>query len=195
MYEDMDGDGRITPYGDKTKGYTGDAVYLGSADPKITYSVNAGFDYKNFDFGLILQGTGNKYTWRGNGNFGVPLRYSWFQPLDYFYGKTFREDNSDARYPRLSNNGTVKSYNYQCSTLYFENTRYLRVKNITIGYTLKNLLISKLNLRDVRFYVSGQDIFEFSKGTWDKNYDPEENSAESNYPMYRTFSCGVNIHF
>jgi TonB-linked SusC/RagA family outer membrane protein len=195
MYEDVDGDGRITPYGDKTKGYTGDAVYLGSADPKITYSVNAGIDYKNFDFGLILQGTGDKYTWRGNGNFGVPLRYSWFQPLDYFYDKTFRQDHSTARYPRLSNNGTVKSYNYQCSTIYLENTRYLRVKNITIGYTLKNVLISKLNLKDVRFYVSGQDIFEFSKGTWDKNYDPEESSSESNYPMYRTFSCGVNVHF
>ncbi|MGV8091432.1 MAG: TonB-dependent receptor [Mangrovibacterium sp.] len=195
MYEDIDGDNQITAYGDKTKGFNGDAVYLGSQDPKITYSVNAGLKYKNFDFGMILQGTGKKYSWRGNGNFGAPLRYFWFQPLDYFYGKTFSQDNPNAKYPRLSNSETVKSYNYQSSTIYLENTRYLRVKNITVGYTFRNVFLNKLNLKDVRIYLSGQDIFEFAKGTWDKNYDPEEDSAEYNYPMYRTFSCGVNVHF
>lgn len=195
LYEDLDGDGQITAYGDKTKGFAGDAVFLGSADPKLTYGINAGLKYKNFDFSVIFQGTGNKYTWRGNGNFGVPLRYSWFQPLDYFYGKTFTEENVDAKYPRLSNNGTVKSYNYQCSSIYLENTKYLRVKNITMGYTFNNIVLSKLNLKDVRIYLSGQDIFEFTKGTWDKNYDPEENTSEGNYPMYRTFSCGINVHF
>ncbi|MBW8324175.1 MAG: TonB-dependent receptor [Prolixibacteraceae bacterium] len=195
LYEDIDGDGQITAYGDKTKGFTGDAVFLGSADPKLTYGINAGLKYKNFDFGVILQGTGNKYSWRGNGNFGAPLRYSWFQPLDYFYGKTFTNENSDAQYPRLSNNGTIKSYNYQSSSIYLENTKYLRVKNITVGYTFHDMLLSKLNLKEVRIYLSGQDIFEFTKGTWDKNYDPEENASESNYPMYRTFSCGINVHF
>ncbi len=195
LYEDIDGDGQITAYGDKTKGFAGDAVFLGSADPKLTYGINAGLKYKNFDFSVILQGTGNKYTWRGNGNFGVPLRYSWFQPLDYFYGKTFTEENVDAKYPRLSNNGTVKSYNYQCSSIYLENTKYLRVKNITLGYTFNNIVLSKLNLKDVRIYLSGQDIFEFTKGTWGKNYDSEENTSEGNYPMYRTFSCGINVHF
>lgn len=195
MYEDIDGDGQITTYGDKTKGYNGDAVFLGSQDPKYTYSANVGLRYKNFDFGLILQGTGNKYSWRGNGNFGVPLSYSWFQPLDYFYGKTFSADNVDAQYPRLSNSGTVKSNNYQCSSIYLENTRYLRLKNLTIGYTIPSLLLGKLNLKNTRVYLSGQDLFEFAKGTWGKTYDPEENVAESNYPMYRTYSFGINVNF
>jgi hypothetical protein len=164
MFEDIDGDGQITAYGDKTKGYTGDAVFLGSADPKYTYSMNVGAKYKNFDFGLILQGTGDKYTWRGNGNFGVPLSHSWFQPLDYFYGKTFTQDNLNAQYPRLSNSGTVKGNNYQFSDIYLENTKYLRVKNITIGYTIPEILLGKLNLKNARIYLSAQDVFELSKG-------------------------------
>jgi TonB-linked SusC/RagA family outer membrane protein len=195
MYEDIDGDGQITTYGDKTKGYSGDAVFLGSQDPKFTYSINTGLKYKNFDFGMILQGTGDKYSWRGNGNFGVPLSRSWFQPLDYFYGKTFSQENTGAEYPRLSNSGTVKNNNYQCSSLYLENTKYLRVKNITIGYTIPSQLFGRLNLKNARVYVSGQDLFEFAKGTWDKTYDPEENVAENNYPMYRTYSFGVSVNF
>jgi hypothetical protein len=144
---------------------------------------------------MILQGTGDKYSWRGNGNFGVPLSRSWFQPLDYFYGKTFSQDNTGAEYPRLSNSGTVKNNNYQCSSIYLENTKYLRVKNITIGYTIPNNLFGKLNLKNARVYISGQDLFEFAKGTWDKTYDPEENVAENNYPMYRTYSFGVSVNF
>jgi hypothetical protein len=203
MYEDIDGDGQITTYGDKTKGFDGDAVFLGSQDPKYTYSLNAGVKYKNFDFGMIWQGTGDKYSWRGNGNFGVPLSHSWFQPLDYFYGKTFSAENPDARYPRLSNSGTVKNNNYQCSSIYLENTRYLRLKNVTVGYTIPNLILGKLKLQNARIYLSGQDIFEFAKGTWGNTYDPEENYGnpndysyyENNYPMYRTYSVGVSVNF
>ena len=208
MYQDVDGDGQITTYGDKTKGHNGDAVFLGSQIPKLTYSLTGGLKYKGFDFSFILQGTGNKYVWRGNGNFGVPLGEFWFQPLDYFYGKTYNPNNTNAEYPRLSNNGTIKGNNYQFSSIWLENTRYLRVKNLTVGYTFNGLQISKLKLRGVRVYVSGQDIFELAKGTWGHMYDPEEtyvppitadptNTAyyENNYPMYRAFSFGVNVNF
>ncbi|MBS1665409.1 MAG: TonB-dependent receptor [Bacteroidetes bacterium] len=208
MYEDIDGDGQITTYGDKTKGKNGDAVFLGSQIPKITYSVTGGLKYKGFDFSFILQGTGDKYVWRGNGNFGVPLSHSWFQPLDYFYGKVFSPTNTGAMYPRISNNSTVKNNNYAFSNRWLENTRYLRMKNLTLGYTFNELQIKDFKIHGIRIYVSGQDLFEFAKGTWDKMYDPEETRVpaigqdannfdyyENNYPMYRTFSFGVNVNF
>lgn len=203
MYEDLDGDGQITAYGDKSVGLNGDATFLGSQIPKFTYSATGGASHKNFDFAFILQGTGNKYVWRGNGNFGVPLRFVWFQPLDYFYDKTFNSDHTDARYPRLSNNSTVKNNNYQFSDLWLENTRYLRVKNVTVGYTFKSIDLNKFKLKNFRVYLSGQDIFEWAKGTWDNMYDPEESNPdpgnytfyEDNYPMYRTFSFGAIIKF
>jgi TonB-linked SusC/RagA family outer membrane protein len=208
MYQDIDGDGQITTYGDKSKGFSGDAVYLGSQTPKFTYSMTGGLKYKGFDFAFILQGTGNKYVWRGNGNFGVPFSHFWFQPLDYFYGKTYTAENTGAMYPRLSLNGTVTGNNYQFSSRWLENTRYLRMKNITVGYTFNDIKISSLNIRGVRVYLSGQDLFEFAKGTWNGMYDPEETHVpnvaedanntdfyENNYPMYRTFSFGVNVNF
>ena len=202
------GDTAHMPYGDKSKGFSGDAVYLGSQIPKFTYSMTGGLKWKSFDFGFILQGTGNKYVWRGNGNFGVPFSHFLFQPLDYFYGKTYTAANPGAEYPRLSLNGTVTGNNYQFSSRWLENTRYLRMKNITVGYTFNDIKISKLNIRGVRVYLSGQDLFEFAKGTWDGMYDPEETRVpkitddatntdfyENNYPMYRTFSFGVNVNF
>ncbi|WP_159441019.1 SusC/RagA family TonB-linked outer membrane protein [Pedobacter caeni] len=211
MYEDIDGDGQITTYGDKSKGLNGDAVYLGSQIPKLTYSVTGGFSYKGLDMSFIMQGTGDKYEWRGNGNFGVPLAHFWFQPLDYFYGRTFTPENPSAQYPRLSNNETVKNNNYQFSSMWLENTRYLRMKNITIGYTFSDLQVARIKVRSIRVYVSGQDLFEFAKGTWKGTYDPEEsrtptiaddagkmdfyNFYENNYPMYRTFSVGLNVKF
>ncbi|MDR6941568.1 TonB-dependent receptor [Mucilaginibacter pocheonensis] len=208
MYEDIDGDGQITTYGDKSKGLSGDAVNLGSQIPKFTYSLTGGLAYKGFDLNFILQGTGNKYVWRGNGNFGVPLAHFWFQPLDYFYGRTFNADNPSAMYPRLSNNETVKNNNYQFSSLWLENTRYLRMKNITVGYTFNNIQVARLKVHSIRVYVSGQDLFEFAKGTWNGMYDPEETRVaqitddarntdfyENNYPMYRTISVGVNVNF
>lgn len=195
MYQDIDADGQITAFGDKSKGYDGDAVYLGSQDPKVVYSVNAGLNYRNFDFSILLQGTGNKYVWRGNGNFGVPFSVSWFPPLDYFYGKTFSQSNPGAEYPRLSNSATVNSNNHQFSDIWLVNTKYLKVENLTLGYTFKSLMLKKLNLEGSRVYFSGENLFEFAKGTWDNDYDPEENSAENNYPLYRTFSFGVNVNF
>ncbi|MBK5262282.1 MAG: TonB-dependent receptor [Peptostreptococcaceae bacterium] len=194
MYEDIDTDGKITSYGDGSKG-SGDAVYLGSADPKYTYSVNAGLEYKNFFFNMILQGTSDKFDWRASENFGFPLAHSWFQPLDYYYGKTFSQDNINAQYPRLSNSGTVKSNNYQCSSIYLENTKYLRLKNITIGYNIPKQLLSTLNISSARVYFSGEDLLTISPGTWDKNYDPEESSNDFNYPFYKTFSFGLNVNF
>jgi len=208
MFEDIDGDGQITVYGDKSKGLSGDAVFLGSQIPKITYSLTGGVAYKGFDMNFIMQGTGNKYVWRGNGNFGVPMAHFWFQPLDYFYGRTYTPENPTAQYPRLSNNETVKNNNYQFSSAWLENTKYLRMKNITVGYTFNNLQVSRLKVKSLRLYLSAQDLFEFASGTRNGNYDPEETRVptisddagnmdfyENNYPMYRTFSMGLNVKF
>lgn len=195
MYEDLNGDGKITAYGDGDNKSDGDVVYLGTADPKLTYSLNLGLAYKNFDFNILLQGTGNKYTWRGNGAFGVPLSQYFWPPLDYFYNKTFSATDVNAPYPRLSNNGSVKSNNYQFSNIWLVNTRYVKIENLSIGYTFKGLKISRLSLNEPRIYFSGENLFTFSKGTWDNEYDPEENSSETNYPMYKTFSFGIDINF
>jgi hypothetical protein len=142
----------------------------------------------------MLQGTGDKYDWR-TGNFGVPLAHPWFQSLDYFYGKSFSENNINAQYPRLSNSDVVKGNNDQCSSIWLVNTKYLRFKNITLGYTIPKELLSKLKISYARIYISGENIFTISPSTWGHEYDPEESSTDYNYPFYKTYSFGFNINF
>jgi TonB-linked SusC/RagA family outer membrane protein len=194
MYEDIDGDGAITTYGDRTKGFSGDAVYLGSAIPKYTYGINAEVTYKNFDFYMLWQGTGKKVVLR-TGEFAMPYYYPWFQPYEYFYEKTWSPDRTNAKYPRISHADNVKYYNYAASDNMIENTAYLRLKNIQLGYTLPKSLSQRMSLDLVRIYFSGQDIFEFTSGDWEGNYDPEEGQTFNTYPFFRAYSLGIDVKF
>ena len=75
-------------------------------------------------------------------------------------------------------------------TRYLQNAAYLRMKNITFGYTLPRQLVSKWGLSNVRFYFSGENLFEITKLC--KNYDPE-GLNDNMHPFQRTFSIGLNI--
>jgi len=192
MYKDVDGDGIITPFGDRTQGYNGDAVYLGSAIPKYTFGLVTEMEYKNWDFSMLWQGTGKKLVMR-TGEFSMPFYYPWFQPYEYFYEKTWDETRPDAKYPRISHADNVKYYNYAASDNMIENTAYFRLKNLQIGYTLPKSLTERISLASVRVYFSGQDLYEFTSGDWEGNYDPEEGQGFNTYPFFRAYSFGVDV--
>jgi TonB-linked SusC/RagA family outer membrane protein len=194
MYKDVDGDGAITTYGDPTKGFNGDAVYLGSANPKYNYGITAEAKFKNFDFSMLWQGTGKKMVIR-TGDFATPFYWPWFQPFDYFYEKTWSKDRPEAQYPRISHSDNVKRYNYRESSTMIENTAYLRLKNLQVGYTIPKSLAQKVSVDNVRVYFSGQDLFEFTNGDWDGNYDPEEGQSFNTYPFFRAYSFGIDVKF
>jgi hypothetical protein len=203
-YKDLNGDGKISQYGDNSS--EGDMVFLGSEHPKLTYGFTGNASYKGFDMGVIIQGTGDKYTYR-SGIHGYPYYAPWWCPISYFYGKTFSQGstpyyakNLDAQYPRVSHDGNVKSNNQRASDVFIDNTKYVRLKNITLGYTLPKSMLKKVNIENVRVYFSGQDIFTIAKGTREGQYDPEmsgqnNNSSEAVYPFYATYSFGIDITF
>ena len=87
MYKDVDGDGKITAYGDPVKGSKGDMVNLGSILPRYTFSLNLNLAYSNFDLSVMMQGVGKQVNIR-DGSFAVPMSAIYFQPLEYFYGKS-----------------------------------------------------------------------------------------------------------
>jgi hypothetical protein len=125
----------------------------------------------------------------------MPYFYPWFQPYEYFYEKTWAADRQDAKYPRISHTDAVKYYNYTASDMMIENTAYLRLKNLQIGYTLPKSLAGKLFTESVRVYFSGEDLLEFTKGDWEGNYDPEEGQSFNTYPFYRAYSFGIDVKF
>ena len=102
-------------------------------------------------------------------------------------------DKTHGDLPRAVFNDPNK--NTRVSDRFVEDGSYLKIKNITLGYNLPTALISKLKMQTARFYLSGQNLFTFTKYT---GFDPEVgvNGIDLNvYPVTRTISAGVNLIF
>jgi hypothetical protein len=201
MFRDLDGDGKITAFGDGTPEHPGDMKYLGNLMPRYTYSSNIDLSYKNFDLNVFLQGVGKREGIR-TGDFAIPYWFVWHQPLEYFYGKTWTPDRTDAPYPRLVPGSLgydeVRNWNWRYSSMRMNNLAYLRIKVLSLAYNLPQSLCSKIKMQSARVYVSGEDLFTFSKGTWDKSFDPEElweRTDNSTYPFSGVISLGVDLKF
>ncbi|WP_255491349.1 SusC/RagA family TonB-linked outer membrane protein [Dysgonomonas sp. ZJ279] len=190
MYKDLDGDGNLTVLGDGTEG-AGDMVYLGNTNPRYNFGFNLNAEYKGFDFGAFIQGVG-KRTMFLEGEASKPFAAPWYQSAEYWYGKTWTSERTDAKYPAITNDGK-KDYNYYVSTNTKHNVAYVRLKNLQFGYTIPKKHLQKFKLEKIRVYFSGEDLFEIhnAPGGW----DPEEGGGYVSYPFARNYSLGVNIVF
>ncbi|MDP9081074.1 MAG: SusC/RagA family TonB-linked outer membrane protein [Bacteroidota bacterium] len=198
MYKDVDGDGKLTEFGDKAKGQNGDMVYLGNYTPRYTYSANISLGYKQFDLSMFIQGVGKRDV-QYVGALAVPNAFYW-PSLEYYYGKTYTASNPNAQYPRYLPGGTgyddLRGYDYHTSTLTMHNDAYLRFKVITLGYNLPTSIANAIKMRSARIYFSGQDLFTIAKGTLGGNYNPEDGSlSESTYPFNKVYSLGLDVKF
>ena len=112
MYQDVNGDGKLNEE---------DLVYLGSDDPKISYSFNIGAEWKGFDFSMQFQGVGKRTLFCEN---GATDRTSWRVPFSAIYlntttesiGNTWSVENPNAYYPTYTNIAWINTYNYQISS-------------------------------------------------------------------------------
>ena len=188
MFKDVNGDGKISAYGNKP-GDNGDVVNVGTISPRYNFGVNLTANYSNFDISIFLQGVGKRTLFR-TGEYSIPWSDWWRQPPAFYYNQTWNADRPNAKYPELSN-GNIRYWNYQPSTLQEVNGAYIRLKNLTIGYSLPKSLLAKTFLSRARIYVGGQDLWEKDSvlGGW----DPEASQNGFNYPFQRFFSCGLDI--
>ena len=193
MFEDVNKDGKLD---------ANDYVYLGTDDPKIQFSFNFGADWKGFDINVIFQGASKRTVWRSESNNGpdswsIPMRAVYMNSDNHFVGNIWSEDNPGGRYPSLTNQSDINNYNYQCSSWSVHDGSYLRLKNITLGYTLPKHLIERTRvLSNLRVYVTGTDLWEWSK--INDAWDPESKRTVSNsarYPFLRTVTFGLNLSF
>ena len=174
-----------------------DYIFLGSDSPEISYSFNAGASYKGFDFNVIFQGAANRFVYRGIDNWTVPFRANYTNTITSSIGNTWSEDNPDAYYAPYTNDSNINNYNYQASSLTSQDGRYLRLKNVTIGYTFDSKLLKRQNVvENVRLYITGADLWETTKIK--DGWDPEakrDASGTQRYPFTRNFTFGVNLTF
>jgi len=213
-FKDLNGDGVINAGNRLLKNANGVADYgdlkkIGNSTPRYMYSLRVGADYKGFDASIFLQGVGQRSVW-GEGSTVIPgYQASDGGMPEAIAGNFWRPDRTDAFYPAPYNQaGSGTTLNMQIQSRYLLNMAYLRVKNITVGYTLPPSVLRKIQISKLRFYIALENFFTFDHlGTLP--VDPEEIEGYSmwnttNYdsgrtgvgvPTYKSASIGVQLNF
>lgn len=188
MYCDENGDG-VLDYKDY--------IYLGSDTPEISYSFNAGASWKGIDFNIVFQGSANRFVYRGIDAWTVPFRSLYTNSTTSSIGNTWSETNPNAYYNPYTTDDNIVKYNYQANSLTAQDGRYIRLKNITVGYNFPAELLKKLGfVNAARIYFTGEDLWESTKIT--DGWDPEAKRSASGvgrYPFTRNFTFGLNLTF
>lgn len=192
MYEDVNGDGQIT---------SDDLVRIArSGYPQLMFSLTGSAQYKGIDFSVQFQGAALcdrllQAVWQNGVTDSTPLTSPWYGRYDnaplYLVEDSWRPDNTNARYPRLS---TLHSNNNaNLSDFWKRDGSYVRLKNLTLGYTLPGKWTSKVGVSHLRFFVSGTNLLTFTEF---KHIDPESNNAVVGYyPQQRTCTFGIDLSF
>ncbi|TKG95758.1 SusC/RagA family TonB-linked outer membrane protein [Puteibacter caeruleilacunae] len=197
-YGKKPGDAIIRDLDGNLKINSDDKTVIGNANHDLIFGFNNSFSYKNFDLNVFVNGMlgGEVY----NQSSGKPLGFRNNPPKDARYLDRWSTDNEDGRYPAFSKTNDNKII--QASSILVEDASFLRLKNLSLGYTFPKQLVQRWNLSKLRLYVSGQNLFVVTDYS---GYDPEvSHNGESDvqagldvdpYPSARIVTFGVDIKF
>ncbi|WP_417212541.1 SusC/RagA family TonB-linked outer membrane protein [Acinetobacter venetianus] len=180
-WKDLDGNGVIDE---------DDQMFFADTDPDYTYGFNLSLKYKNWDFNMFWQGVEGgqiRNGWRGftdftslniGSNYGDRVLNAW------------TVDNTDSNVPALTlidNNGEGRQ-----SSLFWEEGSYLKLRNLSIGYTPDEQWLSQYGISSARIYLQGSNLITITpSGTLSQ--DPE--TPDGNFPIPRRITLGVNLSF
>lgn len=208
----------VITLGDNTADSPGDRKILGNSLPSLQYGFNFGFDWMGIDMSIFFQGVGNHYFYPPGMNIAFWGSYSYaycaaFMPRD-FIQTVWSEDNKDAYFPRPRVYSSTGGELAPVNSRYLQNIRYLRLKNVTVGYTLPERWTKAIHVDKVRFYFSGENLAYWSPlKKYSKYLDPEsayrrvtdktttgmyKNSDSKDavaYPWQKTIMFGIDITF
>ena len=206
-YVDRDGDGEINWFLNQAAN-PGDMYRIGNTTPRFEYAFRINLDYKNFDLSTFFQGVGSRQFW-GTGTMMIP---AWnFSELVFFNHQLdyWTPENQNARYPRMSPmsqpgvDARAAAMNFMPQTKYLLNMAYLRLKNVSLGYTLPNSLLQKADISHLRIFVTGENLLTFHH-LGDIPLDPETGVATGDggamgfgriYPFTRSYAVGMQLRF
>lgn len=179
--EDVNDDGKFTE---------DDYQIIGNATPKWMASLSNFFTYKWFDLSFQLISRWD-YTmmygitgwYRNDGINPTPTVCDYYTP-----------ENEDARYPRPNSGASQDTYQGNSSINYFDGS-YIKLKNVTFGYTFPKSLLQKINISKARIYFTASNPFVWTKSSYIKNYDPEKGGNDDDAPLSKQFVFGINLTF
>lgn len=216
-FKDLNGDG-VVNRGDNTLDEHGDLSVIGNTTPRYEYSFRVDLGYKGFDFSVFFQGVGKRDMWGSSS-----MTLAGYNSADGAMAQTFAGDfwyetfdaagnvvdnNYDAFYPRAANCANSSIFNMTTNDKYLLNMAYLRMKNVTLGYTMPNKISKKAFIEKLRIYVSLENMLTFDHLNG-LPIDPEVVSGysvlnTSNYnssrtgvgaPAFKSASVGLQITF
>lgn len=163
----------------------GDLVCLGTSNARYFYGFSLGAQWKGFDFSIMFQGVAKRKIMISAGEL-APLNRTYDMPWT-IHRDYWTEDNTDAFWPRLYSGN---AFNYNPSGRWVQDASYIRLKNVTLGYSIP---LQKFGIERCRVYVNGDDLWEHTKLL--KVFDPEvgNNPSANYYPFFRTWTVGLNL--
>ncbi|HOZ97874.1 MAG TPA: SusC/RagA family TonB-linked outer membrane protein [Niabella sp.] len=216
-YVDLDNDKKIEMGNTSLK--PKDLKIIGNSMARYRFGVNLDFDWNNIDLAVFLQGVAKQDYYPRHYLFWGPYQqpyagvYEW--NLDYYRGKSetsaerakhsasyiaagLADENKNAYFPILQSWLADANYGGGLDipqTKYLQNAAYLRIKNVTLGYSLPNSVVRRIRLNRVRVFFTGENLFEFS--SIKKYIDPEAVADGYGwaYPYQRKYAFGINLDF
>ncbi|MFT3824396.1 MAG: TonB-dependent receptor [Chitinophagaceae bacterium] len=208
-FKDVNGDGVVNS-GISRVDSSGDLRVIGNSTPRYTYGITLDADWNGFFISAFFQGVGKQDWWPGAeadvfwGQYNRPYNRL---PKSHL-GKIWSEDNPQAYFPRYRGyvaQGSGRELNVQ-QTRYLQNVAYIRLKNIQIGYNLPQSLIRKAKMTNARIYISGENLWSWSKlykvtkdldveniGGSDRVLTTGTSGNGNNYPMLKGITFGLSV--
>lgn len=184
VYKDVNGDGVIDQKDLSPIGYS-------TTVPGLNYGISLGLNFKGIDFNVLFSGLGrySKY-YSGQGVVEWTKQGTYFDWTRNGWTEERYKNGEKITYPAIS---TTKTVSHTENDFFIQNRSFLRLKNIELGYTLPERFLSKVGVKVLRVYVSGQNLF-----VWDNlritHIDPEQNNSYG-YPITKNVTLGLNINF
>ena len=180
LYQDTNEDGLIND---------ADRVNVGTGtNPKLFYSLSLGGSYKGFDASIFMDGVSGIKGYFQNSYYSPVLRWTRIINSEVADGRWYEGRETPAKYPRFLYDGNNR--NTRSSDFWYQSMSFFKIRNIQLGYSLPQELISKIDISRLRFYVGLENYFTFTK--W-KGLDPEV--LEMAYPTMKEVVFGVNLSF
>ena len=199
-YKDQNGDGVVNEK---------DRVVLGNAFPRYTFGLTYNVAWKGFDINILTQGVGKRLQ-QIRGEMSEPFHHNFWIATMYEHQLDFwTPDNPDASLPRLATDGASRQNNYQKigTDIILYDMAYLRVKNISLGYTIPKQVFAKAGIAKARISANVQNAFTLSKNSW---VNPETTNfgntmggrsgvggfyLRGDYPLIRYYGFSIDLEF
>lgn len=179
-FKDIDGDGKLTDSKDRTM--------LGNPIPDFTGGANLDVEWKGFDLNMFWYAALGQQNWMALRRYDQPYT----NYTDDFYKNRWTGEGTSNTYPRVTHvdsNNNLKL----ASDFYVKDASYVRLKTITLGYTIPKSLTTKIRIAKIRFFVTGENMLTFTKYP---GYEPESQGIDLGlYPQPRSILGGLSVTF